>query len=299
MEEGRHALLDTLVGTRAVVVVDVCSDHALQLLTAKHQFVIQAFAAQAADEAFAECVGLGRLIWSDKFIDTSVGSEIRELAAVLVVAVMYEVIGMPVPGSRFAQLLGNPGVMRCGGDIDMDDPASLQLDEDENVQWPEEQVMCDGEVTGPDARGVILEKRRPGLTGFAGAPRQIALDRALANANAEFEEFTTNTFRTPQTIFRRESLDEVDGFLSNPWPPRRGPRFSPPIAAEELAMPAQQSVRLDDEKSATPVLSAAGQKTQTDAIAGGECRTFDLPVEDDELLTEQGVFGHQIGARAT
>lgn len=40
-------------------------------------------------------------------------------------------------------------------------------------------------------------------------------------------------------------------------------------------------------------MGAAGEQTQADAITSGERGPLDLPVEDDELLAEQGVFGQQ------
>jgi len=64
-------------------------------------------------------------------------------------------------------------------------------------------------------------------------------------------------------------------------------RLVPPAAAEEIAAPAQEGIRLDN-----------GQSPLPDAIGAGELRAFDLTGDDDELLTQQGVFGDQIQARA-
>ena len=63
--------------------------------------MVEAFAAQAANETFAEGVRSGRLIWSEKFIDASMDNEIRELVAILAVTIADEVIGMLVPDCGF------------------------------------------------------------------------------------------------------------------------------------------------------------------------------------------------------
>ena len=136
IEECRHALRDTspaqyirdwVVWTRAVVVAYIFRNDTLQVLAVQHQHVVQAFAAQAADGAFAERVRSGGLIWGEKFIDASMGNEVRELAAILAVTIVDKIIGMLIPSCRaesarlggFAQLLCSPGVGGCGRHVSM------------------------------------------------------------------------------------------------------------------------------------------------------------------------------------
>jgi hypothetical protein len=57
----------------------------------------------------------------------------------------------------------------------------------EDIGWPEEKIMDDGEVAGPDLSGMIPEKSSPGLRGFLAFLGQIALDGAFRHANAKFE----------------------------------------------------------------------------------------------------------------
>ena len=59
-------------------------------------------------------------------------------------------------------------------------------------------------------------------------------------------------------------------------------------------MPFQQSVWFDDDEGFFPALNQAGQKDQPQAIVLGQLRTFDLAVEHDQLLAQQGVFSHQL-----
>jgi hypothetical protein len=45
----------------------------------------------------------------------------------------------------------------------MHDSPSLQFDDHKDVPRPEEQVVNDGKVTGPNVTGVVLQESGPGL----------------------------------------------------------------------------------------------------------------------------------------
>ena len=59
-------------------------------------------------------------------------------------------------------------------------------------------------------------------------------------------------------------------------------------------MPAEQGVGFEDE-GVFPIPDVAGEKDEPEAIGGRDMRLFDLTVEEDQLLTEQGVLGDQFG----
>jgi hypothetical protein len=60
-------------------------------------------------------------------------------------------------------------------------------------------------------------------------------------------------------------------------------------------MPTQQGIGSDDVQRLLPELGAASQQHQAKAVSGGQLGTFDLVVEDNELLAKHGVFGNEIG----
>jgi hypothetical protein len=76
----------------------------------------------------------------------------------------------------------------------------------------EQQVVDDGEVTGPHVPGVVLQEGGPGLTAGRGWPEpvEVFLNGALADLDAEFEQFTSNAFSAPQPILLRHLLDEIN-----------------------------------------------------------------------------------------
>jgi len=63
-------------------------------------------------------------------------------------------------------------------------------------------------------------------------------------------------------------------------------------------MPTEERVGLEDEEFLFPVLDATGQEDEPEPIRLGEDRLFDLAVKNDELLTEEGIFGDEVGFSA-
>ena len=63
----------------------------------------------------------------------------------------------------------------------MKNAAGMQLNNNEDVGRPEEEIMDDGEVTGPDLSGVVLEKSGPSLVRFPSFLGQVSLDSAFAD----------------------------------------------------------------------------------------------------------------------
>ena len=98
------------------------------------------------------------------------------------------------------------------GDGKMHDLPRLVGDDHEDVEGTKEQVMDDGEITGPHLMSMILEKGCPSL------PRppfphliDVLLDRRLPQFDAQLEEFSLDVFRTPGSVLQGHLLDEVNG----------------------------------------------------------------------------------------
>jgi hypothetical protein len=67
-------------------------------------------------------------------------------------------------------------------------------------------------------------------------------------------------------------------------------RLSSPEAREELAMPAQQGVGLDDKQGRSPGTKTAGKQYQERAISRRAAWALDAPLQDDELLPEECIL---------
>ena len=122
----------------------------------------------------------------------------------------------------------------------------------------------------------------------------VLLNGALADTKAQFQQFTPNPFSTPESIVLRHLPDQGDGFCGDLGLVRRGLGLALPIQAKELPMPAQQGVWLHDEEGLLPGSNQPGQQDEEDAIGLGERWPFHLPLEDDELLSQEGIFRDEL-----
>ena len=91
--------------------------------------------------------------------------------------------------------------------------ACLEIDEEEGKERPKEKVSHLQEVTGPDIRRVIAEKRAPLLTSWlVGANRpHVLLDGALTHVYPQFQQFPANALSSPELIFLRHLPNQRDG----------------------------------------------------------------------------------------
>jgi len=71
------------------------------------------------------------------------------------------------------------------------------------------------------------------------------------------------------------------------------PRPAPPTLSTEISMPAQQHIGLDDHQCRFPTWQFAGYENEQCAVTPGECGAYHLPLQYDELLTQDRVFKHQ------
>jgi len=107
--------------------------------------------------------------------------------------------------------------------------------------------------------------------------------------------FTTNPFCSPESIVPCHLLDQDDGLLGDPWFGRSRPRPVLPKEFEALAMPPQQRLWLNDEQRLFPGPHHFCQQDQEHPVGPGTGRSFHLSPQDDQLLTQQGVFCHKLG----
>lgn len=118
------------------------------------------------------------------------------------------------------------------GHSGVDNTTSLQFNDDEDVERPEQQIVDNGEIAGPDVTGVMFEESGPGLTRFSTPFRHVSLHRPFADFDAQLEQFAANALRTPEAILGCHSSDNIDGFLSDARLSFPAPRLASPVEAE-------------------------------------------------------------------
>ncbi len=123
----------------------------------------------------------------------------------------------------------------------------------------------------------------------------VLLNGSFRDMNAQLEEFTTNTFSSPQAIRHCHFLDQRHSLCGDLGFGRCCSGLVFPVQLESLTMPAQERLRLNNEQGLLPCTRRSSEQDQDHPIRLCACRTFDLPTEDDELLPEEGVLSHEFG----
>ena len=137
--------------------------------------------------------------------------------------------------------------------------------------------MDDGEIARPDIVGVILKEGGPGLTRVPAALRHVSLYRSFADFDAQLEQFAANALCAPQAVRTHHCFDEVDGFLGDTRLRLPFSRFASSVQAEQIPMPAEKRVRLDDVQRLLPVSAEVSQQDETKPVAIRQFRLFGLP----------------------
>ena len=160
--------------------------------------------------------------------------------------------------------------------------------------------MC--EIAGPDPIGVVPQEGAPilvrGQGRRCGARGQVALGGALADLDSELEEFAADAFGAPGDVFRSHLADQGDDIGRDPGLRRLGFGLAAPDQAEQLAMPSEERIRLDDEEGLFPEGRRSGQQKKPESVSIAELRAFDLALQDDELVPEQSVLRNELGLAA-
>ena len=296
VESSRDALVDTLMRPGEVVVVDELGDEAIQLLAAEDEHMVQALSLETADEPFAVSIGCWVSERCSQFPNTTAGCDGGERLSILAIPIANEVPGCFVPGCSLAQLLGRPTVGGRGGDGRVNYPARFQLHHDKDVQWTKEQITDDGEIAGPDVASVVPQEGGPGLARGLAQFGDILLNGAFADLDTQLEQFASNAFCAPGMVVLGHLFDETDDLLGQWWSARGlpGSSFAFPDSPEQVTMPAQDGVRLDDEQGLFPRAQPAGHQDEQRSVTLGQHWAFDLSLQNDELLAQEGILQHYL-----
>ena len=163
-----------------------------------------------------------------------------------------------------------------------------------------EQIDDRHEVARPDVGTAGLQKGRPFLAVLTvDRPLvQILLNRAFGNLNVEFWQFAADTARRTTTGSRLPCAGSAKSSLPASESADHASGSSIPEQPKLLAAPAQKGRRLDDHQDLTPGARDLRKQQRMHAIGWAQLRPFRLPLEQDQLLTQQHVLGNQIGPAA-
>jgi hypothetical protein len=142
----------------------------------------------------------------------------------------------------------------------MNNAAFLEFLNHEDIHGAKKPIVRNREVTSPNVTYVILDKSRPILENRRRLSHQadIFLDGSFAQRNAQLQELSSNYLRAPKRILLDQSSDDLYGFRYNSLICLFSIGNIPPIQAEQISMPSQECIRLDNLESLMPEYCASG-----------------------------------------
>jgi len=108
----RNLLLDPLMWSRLVEILDVGTQNTMQLLLMEDQYMIQTLSPNASQKVFTDSIGSWRVIGSFKYLDATCDCYSSETGSEFAIMIVHEIFRRLSMWSRFPQLLCGPRVGR-------------------------------------------------------------------------------------------------------------------------------------------------------------------------------------------
>jgi hypothetical protein len=116
---------------------------------------------------------------------------------------------------------------------------------------------------------------------------QILADAGFADVDTEFEQFAVNTRCSPQWILSTQFANEFSDVFRHRRPPRSTVTDLPgPEHTKALAVPSDDGVGFDDDKSGPPAAPDRAQPCPQEAIRRRQFRALHGALENTELVPE-------------
>jgi hypothetical protein len=179
----------------------------------------------------------------------------------------------------------------------MDHLPRLQLDDEEGQKRTEKEIGPLQTIAGPHLCHMLVQEWFPRLStgSFWADLVPLLLDGPFPDANIACEKFTPHALRTPKSLGRCHLLPQADR-LRRPFRLAHA-RFGCvlPEHAETFTRPSQERLRLDEEQRLFPRSDHPGKAYQQQSIRLPAQGSFDLSMQDDQVVAEPRVFRQQFG----
>jgi hypothetical protein len=225
----------------------------------QHHDVVEALAAERADETFHVGILPRRSRRRHDFADSHAVHSTRELDAVDPVAVAREISRGSVPGEGFHKLLSGP--LGGGGvsDVHVDDASAVVRQNDEDEQDLEHHRRHDEEVDGDEASQVVVEKGPPRLRWRPPMTHKVLGYRRLRDLDPQFLQFPVNLRRAPEEVRLGHPSDERSDLRGDGRAASSIPAALPgPEEMEAGPLPSDHGSGLDDGDGIRPAVPEAG-----------------------------------------
>ncbi len=192
----RGVLVQRSMGPRHIIIVGIPAQDSAQVRFAKHDHVVETFAADRADESLNVSILPGRSGGDRMVPNANCSDPLQEDRTIRGVSIPRRV----VPRERLGDLARDPLRGWVCRHAKRHPNSSSVAHNDKTIQNLECNRRQHKEVDRRDAVGVIAEKRPPALRRWPRVAAHVPSDRRLGDLEAELEQLTMNTRRAPKCV---------------------------------------------------------------------------------------------------
>ena len=278
----------------------------MKVASAEDEKVIEQLSTCCADEPFADGVGAGRSVWQTHDGHAFGAEDLVEAGGELGVSIVEEIAGLEdavlqLPG-QVAGLLGHPLAGGVGGDAGKMDLAAGELYKEEDVQALEPDGLDSEEVAGRHLGCMLADELAPSAMASAArsgwdAPATQDLGHThVGYLEAEFERLTLDASVAPRWVLLSETQDQLPSLaMASRALPRWASGKGGPLATDQLAVPAEQSLRSGQQGIQARSRQEPAQGGEQQAIPGLPGWLADLALQNAELVTQRQHLSSELG----
>ena len=234
----RRVLLQSQVRPAPMIVVHETLQVTVQTPFAEHDYVVQALAANGADDPFDISSLPGRPRCRQHLFDPHGFQLIHEIFPEDPVAISQQIAGRGVPRKGFAELLRGPLRSGMSGYGKVENPAAVVRQHQKHIQDLESNGRHRKEVHRNHGLNVIFEESQPSLRWWLAEADHILADARLADGDAKLEQFAVNSRCTPERVVAAHRTYQGSDVHWDCWSSQLSKSNLPyPEQAEALAMP--------------------------------------------------------------
>jgi hypothetical protein len=245
-----------------VEVRHVLNEHATQMPLVQDQQVIQTVISDRSQPPLRDGVGLGRSERSADRCDAQVADPAMEGRSVAAVAVMHEKARwLTIPTASLDDLLARPLAGRMTRRSDMHDFATGVMNDEKDIDCPEEDSLDAKEVAGPDFAGMRGKKIAPARRRLSSMDASHVLrDGSGGDRDAQPCQLRLDPFLSPQEVLGRHATYEKLHVRRNRFASRSScaSRTPAPIGFPPLSVPSHDCSGSHDQKRLSPVWAPTG-----------------------------------------
>jgi hypothetical protein len=188
---------------------------------------------------------------------------------------------------------------RMIGDVDVQNAARTNFHRDEHIEHAKRRSDRDQEIASDNRLCMVSYECCPTLITSPATWRartQILSHRSRRNTDSEFDEqLIGDALLSPSWILAFQFTNDFPKVLRKRRTPAPSGLPSPELA-ERVAMPSQESCRLDDDQRATPIKESSQSHHRQPKCTSCSSRSRLSLLEKCELFAKEQVLGHQGGA---